>query len=136
MSGERITVLLLAGENEAQNAALLAAFEAQTARAKLTPLLAVNGQNSPVFDEYAALHGVTVLSGTLAAVFNAAKAVAEGDYLAVGEGCKDAYLYLAAKERPDGSREVFVSGIDITSDRIESVTLRNNLINWLKNSLK
>ncbi len=83
MSGERITVLLLAGESETQNAALLAAFEAQTARAKLTPLLAVSGQNSPVFDEYAASHDATALAGTLAAVFNAAKADAESDYLAV-----------------------------------------------------
>jgi len=81
MSGERITVLLFAGECEAKNEALLAAFEAQTARAKLLPILAKNGQNSPVFDAYAASHGVTVQEGAFAAVFNAAKTTAEGDYL-------------------------------------------------------
>ena len=83
MNGERITVLLVAGENEAQNEALFAAFEAQTARAKLIPLLTKNGQNSPVFDEYAAAHNATLLDGSLAEAFNAAKADAETDYLAV-----------------------------------------------------
>ena len=83
MNGERITVLLVAGEDEQQNKALFAAFEVQTARAKLIPLLSQNGQNSPVFDEYAASHGTRVLSGSLAAAFNAAKADAETDYLAV-----------------------------------------------------
>lgn len=83
MNGERITVLLVAGESEAQNKALFAAFEAQTAKTKLIPILAQNGKNSPVFDDYAASHGARVLSGSIAAAFNAAKADAETDYLTI-----------------------------------------------------
>ena len=83
MNGERITVLLVACESEPQNTALLAAFEAQTARVKLNPVLATNGQKSPVFDEYAASHNAQLQNGSLAAAFNAAKEHAEGDYLAV-----------------------------------------------------
>lgn len=55
----------------------------------------------------------------------------ECDYVIVGEGRRDAYLYLAAKEREDGSREVFVSGLDITSPTIEGRSLRRNLLQWL-----
>lgn len=83
MIGGRIAVLLTACENEAQNKALFAAFEAQTAKKKLIPFLAENGQNSLVFSEYAASHDLPLLSGSLAEAFNAVKAETDGDYLAV-----------------------------------------------------
>ena len=54
----------------------------------------------------------------------------EDDFIAVGEGATDAQLYLAAKVRPDGGREVFVSGLDVMSDLPESVSLFNNLVRW------
>ena len=56
----------------------------------------------------------------------------ERDFVAVGEGAAEAYLYMAAKERPDGGREVFVSGLDVKSDAPEAVVLWNNLLNWLE----
>jgi hypothetical protein len=56
---------------------------------------------------------------------------AEEDYVIVGEGLKDAYLYLAAKVRPDGGREVYVSGLDISGATPESASLRANLLRWL-----
>lgn len=56
---------------------------------------------------------------------------AEKDYVIAGEGVKDAYLYLAAKERPDGGREVYVSGLDISGSTIESASLRANIMRWL-----
>jgi hypothetical protein len=52
-------------------------------------------------------------------------------YVAVSEGAKDAHLLLAAKERTDGSREVFVSGLDIESNFAESRSLRYNILKWL-----
>ena len=52
-------------------------------------------------------------------------------YVAVSEGSKDAYLLLAAKQRADGSREVFLSGLDIESNFAESRSLRYNILNWL-----
>ena len=55
----------------------------------------------------------------------------EKDMVIVGEGRNDAYLYLAAKTRPDGRKEVLVSGLDITSDTPEGNSLRANLLNWL-----
>lgn len=55
----------------------------------------------------------------------------EKDYVIVGEGLKDAYLYLAAKERPDGGREIYVSGLDISGATPESAALRRNLLAWL-----
>ena len=55
----------------------------------------------------------------------------EKDYVIVGEGLKDAYLYLAAKERPDGGREVYVSGLDLSGATPESASLRRNLLAWL-----
>jgi len=55
----------------------------------------------------------------------------ENDYVIVGEGLKDACLYLAAKERPDGGREVYVSGLDISGTTPESASLRANLLRWL-----
>ena len=57
---------------------------------------------------------------------------AEEDYVIVGEGLKDAYLYLAAKVRQDGGREVYVSGLDISGTTPESASLRANLMGWLK----
>jgi hypothetical protein len=56
---------------------------------------------------------------------------AEKDYVIAGEGVKDAYLYLAAKDRPDGGREVYVSGLDISGSTIESASLRANIMRWL-----
>ena len=55
----------------------------------------------------------------------------EEDYVIVGEGLKDAYLYLAAKVRPDGGREVYVSGLDLSGTTPESASLRANLLRWL-----
>ena len=55
----------------------------------------------------------------------------EEDYVIVGEGLKDVYLYLAAKVRPDGGREVYVSGLDISGTTPESASLRANLLRWL-----
>ena len=55
----------------------------------------------------------------------------EKDMVIVGEGLKDAYLYLAAKELPDGRREVLVTGLDVTSDTPEGNSLRANLLDWL-----
>ena len=54
----------------------------------------------------------------------------EDDFIAVGEGATDARLYLAAKTRPDGGREVFVSGLDVMSDLPESVSLFNGIAAW------
>ena len=56
----------------------------------------------------------------------------ERDFIAVGEGGNDAYLYLAAKVRPDGGREIFVSGLDLASDTPEGICLYNGLIDWLE----
>ncbi len=81
MNGARITVLLIANENEEQNAALLAAFDGQTVQTKLIPILVQNGQNSPVFADYAASHDATLLSDGIAAAFNAVKTDCDCDYL-------------------------------------------------------
>lgn len=56
----------------------------------------------------------------------------EKDFIAVGETDVDARLYLAAKTRSDGGREVFVAGLDIMSDRPESIVLWNNILDWLE----
>ena len=56
----------------------------------------------------------------------------EKDFVMVGEGNTDCKLYLAAKTRPDGGREVFVSGLDITSSFVEAVTLRRGILAWLR----
>jgi hypothetical protein len=56
---------------------------------------------------------------------------AEEDYVIVGEGLKDAYLYLAAKVRADGGREIYISGLDISGTTPESASLRANLMRWL-----
>ena len=55
----------------------------------------------------------------------------ERDYVMVGEGLRDAYLYLAAKERPDGSREALVAGLDISGTAVEGASLRANVLSWL-----
>ena len=60
----------------------------------------------------------------------------EADYIAVGEGLQDAYLYLAARERADGSREVLAAGLDVVSDTAESSSLRRNLLKWLAEGKK
>lgn len=60
----------------------------------------------------------------------------EADYIAVGEGLQDAYLYLAARERADGSREVLAAGLDVVSDTAESRSLRRNLLKWLAEGKK
>ena len=55
----------------------------------------------------------------------------EEDYVIVGEGLKDAYLYLAAKVRADGGREIYISGLEISGATPESASLRANLMRWL-----
>lgn len=58
----------------------------------------------------------------------------EDDFIVVGEGGTDVRLYLAAKTRPNGGREVFVSGLDVTSDLPESISLFNGLLQWVENN--
>ena len=58
----------------------------------------------------------------------------EKDMVIVGEGLKDAYLYLGAKTLPDGRREVLVSGLDVTSDTPEGRSLLANALKWLGNA--
>ena len=53
------------------------------------------------------------------------------DYVMVGEGMKDAYLYIAAKERPDGGREVFVSGLSLGCGTVEANFLLSELLRWV-----
>ena len=55
----------------------------------------------------------------------------EKDMVIVGEGLKDAYLYLGAKTLPDGRREVLVAGLDVLSDTPEGHSLLANLLSWL-----
>jgi hypothetical protein len=55
----------------------------------------------------------------------------EKDMVIVGEGLKDAYLYLGVKTLPDGRREVLVAGLDVLSDTPEGDSLLANLLNWL-----
>ena len=55
----------------------------------------------------------------------------EGDMVIVGEGLRDAYLYLGAKTLPDGRREVLVAGLDVLSDTPEGHSLLANLLSWL-----
>ena len=44
---------------------------------------------------------------------------AADDCIMVGEGEKDAFVYLAAKTCADGRREVLVAGLDVTSETVE-----------------
>ena len=55
----------------------------------------------------------------------------EKDFVMVGEGNYDFKLYLAAKTRPDGGREAFVSGLDLEAPSVESAALRRNVLAWL-----
>ena len=71
------------------------------------------------------------LSAALALAGAAMAGYDEEDYVIVGEGLKDVYLCLAAKMRPDGGREVYVSGLDISGTTPESASLRANLLRWL-----
>ena len=52
------------------------------------------------------------------------------DYICVGESERDANLHLAAKTCPDGRREVFVSGLDVSSGTVEGDSLLANLVRW------
>ena len=52
------------------------------------------------------------------------------EVVAVGEGKKDAYLYIAAKERPDGGREVLVSGLSLGCGTVEANFLLSELLRW------
>ena len=56
--------------------------------------------------------------------------VKDGDFVMVGEGMKDAYLYIGAKERPDGGREVFVSGLNLGCGTVEANFLLGELLRW------
>ena len=58
----------------------------------------------------------------------------EKDFVMVGEGNSDFKLYLAAKTRPDGGREVFVSGLDVFSGSVEANRLYANILRWVKES--
>ena len=53
------------------------------------------------------------------------------DFVIVGEGMKDAYLYLGARTRPDGGREAFVSGLDLSSDTPEGNFLFGEILKWV-----
>ena len=53
------------------------------------------------------------------------------DFVMVGEGNVDFKLYLAAKTRPDGSREAFVSGLDLDAPLVEAATLKRSIFAWL-----
>jgi hypothetical protein len=55
----------------------------------------------------------------------------EKDFIMVGEGNVDFKLYLAAKVRPDGGREVFVSGLDVFSNRPQAQALLNDIVEWM-----
>ena len=55
----------------------------------------------------------------------------EKDFVMVGEGIDDFKLYLAAKERSDGGREVFVSGLDLWSGLPEGRTLLSEIFAYL-----
>ena len=52
------------------------------------------------------------------------------EFIMVGEGMKDAYLYIAAKERLEGGREVFVSGLDLDCGTVEANFLLGELFRW------
>lgn len=57
----------------------------------------------------------------------------ENDYVMVGEGCKEADLYLAVKDLPNGRKHVFVSGLDITSDTVAGRALKTAIVCYLSN---
>ena len=53
------------------------------------------------------------------------------DFIMVGEGNTDFKLYLAAKTRSDGGREVFVSGLDVFSSNPAAKALLRDIVGWL-----
>ena len=53
------------------------------------------------------------------------------DAVMITEGCSRFALNLAAKQRPDGGREAFVSGLDIFSGQPEAKLLLKNVYRWL-----
>ena len=53
------------------------------------------------------------------------------DFIMVGEGNVDFKLYLAAKTRADGGREVFVSGLDVFSENPAAKALLSDIVGWL-----
>ena len=53
------------------------------------------------------------------------------DFIMVGEGNVDFKLYLAAKTRADGGREVFVSGLDVFSENPAAKALLGDIVAWL-----
>ena len=53
------------------------------------------------------------------------------DAVMITEGCSRFALNLAAKQRPDGGREAFVSGLDVFSDQPEAKLLIRNVYRWL-----
>ena len=55
----------------------------------------------------------------------------ERDFVMAGEGNTDFKLYLAAKTRSDGGREVFVSGLDVFADVPEARTLLKGILTFL-----
>ena len=56
---------------------------------------------------------------------------AKEDFIMVGEGNSDFKLYLAAKTRSDGGREVFVSGLDVFSENPAAKALLGDIVGWL-----
>jgi hypothetical protein len=58
------------------------------------------------------------------------------DFIMVGEGNVDFKLYLAAKTRADGGREVFVSGLDVFSENPAAKALLGDIVDWLANSTR
>ena len=52
------------------------------------------------------------------------------DCVMVGEGEKDAFVYLAAKTCADGRREVLVAGLDVTSETVEGKWLLGEVVKW------
>lgn len=55
----------------------------------------------------------------------------EKDYIMLGEGNDDFKLYLAAKTRPDGGKEVFVSGLDVFRETVEARALLADIVRYL-----
>lgn len=54
------------------------------------------------------------------------------DAVVVTEGQRACFLNFAAKERPDGSREVLVSGVDVFANLPEARLLKKNIFAWLE----
>jgi len=56
----------------------------------------------------------------------------EKDFIILGEGTKEAYLYLAVRTLPNGRKHVFVSGLDLTSETVEGNALLKSIFNFLQ----